>query len=111
LGTWNGVPATAIEICSLRPRADCAADGYEQLHGRHPRRGRRAASGTLALGAITREGWGVVRFPTRTGPITTSAATVNGILGAWAFTGSGTAIRYATVAGGTIAARRVSRRS
>lgn len=53
----------------------------------------------------------MVRFPTRTGPITTSAATVNGILGAWAFTGSGTAIRYATVAGGTIAARRVSRRS
>jgi autotransporter-associated beta strand protein len=62
------------------------------------------ASGTLALGAITREGRGVVRFPTRTGPITTSAATVNGILGAWAFTGSGTAIRYATVTGGTIAA-------
>ncbi|MFM7244708.1 MAG: beta strand repeat-containing protein [Planctomycetaceae bacterium] len=62
------------------------------------------ASGTLALGAIARESGGVIRFPTRTGPITTSATAVSGILGAWAFAGSGTGTRYATVAGGTIAA-------
>ena len=60
------------------------------------------ASGTLLLGSIARESGGVIRFPTRTGPITTSATAVNGILGAWAFAGTGTGTRYATVTGGTI---------
>ncbi|MBU6308166.1 MAG: autotransporter-associated beta strand repeat-containing protein [Planctomycetes bacterium] len=62
------------------------------------------ATGTLGLSALTRENGGVVRFVTRTGPITTSATATNGILAAWAFTGSGTGTRYATVAAGTIAA-------
>jgi autotransporter-associated beta strand protein len=62
------------------------------------------ATGTLALAAVSRETGGVVRFVTRTGPITTSATATSGILGNWAFTGSGTATRYATVTGGTIAA-------
>lgn len=61
-------------------------------------------TGTLALGPLLREPGGVVRFVNRTGPITTSATMSSGILGAWAFTGSGTGTRYATLSGGTITA-------
>ena len=62
-----------------------------------------AATGTLALGGLTRETGATVTFTSRTGPITTTATASSGILGAWAFTGSGTGTLYATVAGGTIA--------
>ena len=55
-----------------------------------------AASGTLALGAITRTAglFGTVNFATLTSPISTTTGNVNSIIGPWATTGSGTTLRY-----------------
>ena len=65
--------------------------------------GNAVATGTLAVGAITRLAGSTVRFDTLVGAIvTTSTTTDNGLLGPWAVVGSGSATRYATVAGGTI---------
>ena len=67
--------------------------------------GNAGVSGTFSVGPITRFAGAVVRFGDLTGPIvTTSTTTVGGLMGTWAFTGSGPTTRYATVVGGTIAA-------
>jgi autotransporter-associated beta strand protein len=62
-----------------------------------------ASSGTLALGAITRNTGGTIDFATMAGAVTTTASNTNGILGAWAFVGSGASTLYAYSNGGTIA--------
>lgn len=56
-----------------------------------------SAGTTLTLGAITRaSGNGMVNFATSgTGNINTSAANTDGIIGAWAYTGTGAALDYA----------------
>jgi hypothetical protein len=62
------------------------------------------ATGTLAVGGLTRLAGATVRFDNLAGAIvTTSTTTTNGILGPWAVAGSGSATRFATVVGGTIA--------
>ncbi|MGI9177580.1 MAG: beta strand repeat-containing protein [Pirellulales bacterium] len=63
-----------------------------------------SGSGTVSLGAITRYDGGAVTFEPGAGAITTTSPITNGILGPWAVVGSGTAARYATTIGGTIAA-------
>ncbi|MGC4033470.1 MAG: autotransporter-associated beta strand repeat-containing protein [Tepidisphaeraceae bacterium] len=60
------------------------------------------SAGTLALGNITRSSGGTVDFVPTSGPITTAAANTNGILGAWAFVGTGANTRYATNTAGTV---------
>ena len=60
------------------------------------------AGSKLALGAIARNVGGTVDFAATSGSITTTSGTVNGILGPWAFVGTGRNTAYATVAGGTI---------
>jgi autotransporter-associated beta strand protein len=62
-----------------------------------------ASSGTLALGAITRKTGGTVNFAPTAGSITTSAPNTNGILGPWAFVGTGASTLYAYSNGGTVA--------
>lgn len=58
---------------------------------------------TLDLGpTVTRATAGTVHF-VRTGPITTAAPNTNGILGPWAFTGSGASTAYVTNYAGTLA--------
>ncbi len=65
--------------------------------------GNAVATGTLSVGGIARLPGSTVRFDTLAGAIvTTSTTTDNGLLGPWAVVGSGSATRYATVAGGTI---------
>jgi len=59
--------------------------------------------GTLALGAITRNTGGAVDFATITGAITTTTTNTNGILGPWAFVGTGASTLYAYSNSGTIA--------
>jgi T5SS/PEP-CTERM-associated repeat protein/autotransporter-associated beta strand protein len=49
----------------------------------------------LTLGAIARSGSGMVDFGTMTGNITTTSTNTNGIIGPWAFTGTGTSLKYA----------------
>jgi autotransporter-associated beta strand protein len=55
------------------------------------------ASQILDLGAITRTGssYGTISFANRTGAIGTTTGNTNGIIGAWATTGTGTNLRYA----------------
>ena len=66
--------------------------------------GNAVATGTLAVGGLTRLAGATVRFDNLAGAIvTTSTTTTNGILGPWAVAGSGSATRFATVVGGTIA--------
>ncbi len=62
-----------------------------------------ASSGTLALGAVTRNSGGTVNFAATTGNITTTASNTNGILGPWAFVGSGANTLYAYSNSGVIA--------
>jgi autotransporter-associated beta strand protein len=62
------------------------------------------SSGTLALGTITRKTGGTVDFATMIGAVTTTAANTNGIIGPWAFVGTGTSTLYAYSNGGVIAA-------
>ena len=66
--------------------------------------GNAVSTGTLSVGAIERLASATVRFDDLRGAITTTTTTANGLVGTWAFTGSGAATRYATVAGGTVAA-------
>ena len=67
--------------------------------------GNAVATGTLSVGAITRLAGATARFDDLAGPIiTTSTTTISGLIGPWAFTGSGAATRYATVVGGSVAA-------
>jgi autotransporter-associated beta strand protein len=66
---------------------------------------------TLSLGAITRNAGGVLNFTAGSGgsiTIATSSSNSNGILGPWAFVGSGASTRYATVSGGNIIANTAS---
>jgi autotransporter-associated beta strand protein len=62
-----------------------------------------SAGQTLTLDGITRTAaaFGTVNFATLTGPINTTFANVNGIIGPWATTGSAATLRYA-VGGGNI---------
>jgi autotransporter-associated beta strand protein len=54
----------------------------------------------LSLGLITRNTGGVVDFNSNTtGTITTTQASINGILGPWATYGGGTSMKYATATG------------
>ena len=62
-----------------------------------------ASSGTLALGAIARSTGGTVTFAPTAGSITTTTSNTNGILGPWAFVGSGAGALYAYSNSGTIA--------
>ena len=63
------------------------------------------ATGTLSVAAISRFAGATVRFADLTGSIVTTSTTLtNGLVGPWALTGSGSATRYATVIGGTLAA-------
>jgi len=57
-----------------------------------------AAGGTVNLGAITRSAGGVLTVGS-TGSVITSAANSNGIIGPWAFFGSGTSTKYAVANG------------
>jgi fibronectin-binding autotransporter adhesin len=63
---------------------------------------------TLALGTITRNAGAFLNFsnaPAATGIVATASnANLNGILGTWATTGSGTSLAYATMSGGDITA-------
>ena len=61
------------------------------------------AGDTLAFGYVTQTTGGIVDFAL-TGPATTTSSNVNGILGPWALSGSGTSLRYATVSSNTITA-------
>lgn len=63
-----------------------------------------SASSTLNLGGITRNANAVVNFTLPAAGSITTAATNNakGILGTWANTGSGTALKYATISSGSI---------
>lgn len=61
------------------------------------------AGSTLVLGAISRSNNADVSFANITGAITTTTANVNGIIGAYATTGTGSNTTYATGAG-TVAA-------
>lgn len=65
-----------------------------------------SATNALNLGAITRNANAVVNFtlPATGSIITTTANSPNGILGTWASSGSGTALKYTTVSGGVISA-------
>ncbi len=64
------------------------------------------SSGTLALGALSQTIGGAATFAATSGPITTTTLNTNGILGVWAFVGSGANTLYAAngpnVSGGTI---------
>ena len=57
---------------------------------------------TLALGAITRNLNATVDFAVSSGSVTTTNTNVNGILGPWAFAGTGSYTTYAAVTGGNV---------
>jgi autotransporter-associated beta strand protein len=61
------------------------------------------AGTTLNLGGMSRSGGGMVVFATTTGTITTSAANTDGIIGVWAFRGTGANLDYAVSNGAGVA--------
>jgi len=54
---------------------------------------------TLNLGAVTHSSGGMVDFATTTGTITSTTTNTNGIIGAWAFIGTGTTLDYVVANG------------